>query len=140
MPSFAVGLAERAAVRVMRRVPQHSVNTVTINVPGPQFPLYLMGREMIEAFPMVPLLDRQAVGVAIMSYNGRINFGIVGDYDVMDEIDQIARDFRASLFELAEAAGVSLTATDELRGRARNGHRPRGQVGAPEAVPAPDGP
>jgi WS/DGAT/MGAT family acyltransferase len=126
------------AARVVAR--QRFFNVVVTNVPGPQFPLYLMGREMIEAFPMVPLLDRQALGVAIMSYNGHINFGLVGDYDVMADIDQLAKDFRASLLELAEAGGVQLTVSDEARSRGRNGHRPQRQVGAPEAVPAPDGP
>jgi diacylglycerol O-acyltransferase / wax synthase len=127
------------AARVVAR--QRFFNVVVTNVPGPQFGLYLMGREMIEAFPMVPLLDNQAVGVAIMSYNGRISFGLVGDYDVMSDLDQLARDFRASLLELAEAAGVELSVSEEVRARGRNGHRPRGQVGARESVasPAPEG-
>ena len=115
------------AARVVAR--QRFFNVVVTNVPGPQHSLYLMGREMSEAFPMVPLLDRQALGVAIMSYNGRINFGLVGDYDVMADLDQLARDFRASLLELAEAAGVELTVSDEVRARSRNGHRPQGKVG-----------
>jgi diacylglycerol O-acyltransferase len=116
------------AARVVAR--QRFFNVVVTNVPGPQFPLYLMGREMREAFPMVPLLDRQSLGVAIMSYNGHINFGLVGDYDVMADIDQVARDFRASLLELAEAAGVELTVSDEAGARSRNGHKPGGRVGA----------
>ena len=110
-------------------------NLVVTNVPGPQVPLYLMGREMTEIFPMVPLAERQALGVAIMSYNGRINFGLVGDYDVMSDLDQLAKDFRASLFELAEAAGVELTVSDEARARARNGHRPQARVAAPTDAP-----
>src|SRR5919202_4126613 len=99
------------AARVVAR--QRFFNLVVTNVPGPQFPLYLMGREMIEVFPMVPLADRQALGVAIMSYHGRINFGLVGDYDVMSDIEQLAKDFQASLGELAQAAGVELTVADE---------------------------
>jgi WS/DGAT/MGAT family acyltransferase len=122
------------ASRVASR--QRFFNLVVTNVPGPQFPLYLMGREMIEAFPMVPLLDRQAFGVAIMSYNGRISFGLVGDYDVMSDLDQLARDFRASLRELADAAGVELTVSDDAaRSRARNGHKPQARVGAPSKAP-----
>src|SRR5919199_2503971 len=116
------------AARVVAR--QRFFNVVVTNVPGPQFPLYLMGREMIEVFPMVPLAARQALGVAIMSYHGRINFGLVGDYDVMADIDQLAKDFRASLLELADAAGVELTVTEPLRTGGRNGHRPRARVGA----------
>ena len=56
--------------------------------------------------------------------------GLVGDYDVMADIDQLARDFRASLLELAEAAGVELTVSEEVRAGSRNGHRPQGKVGA----------
>ncbi|HKP91612.1 MAG TPA: wax ester/triacylglycerol synthase family O-acyltransferase [Thermoleophilaceae bacterium] len=120
------------ASRVASR--QRFFNLVVTNVPGPQFPLYFMGREMIEAFPMVPLLDGQAFGVAIMSYNGRISFGLVGDYDVMADLDQLARDFRASLHELAEEAGVELTVSDEAaRARGRNGHKPKARVEAPSS-------
>jgi diacylglycerol O-acyltransferase / wax synthase len=131
-PPNIMAQASRVAAR------QRFFNLVVTNVPGPQFPLYLMGREMIEAFPMVPLLGRQAIGVAIMSYNGRINFGLVGDYDVMADLDQLSKDFRASLLELAEAAGVELTVSEEARTRGRNGHRPRARVGAP-APAAPQG-
>jgi diacylglycerol O-acyltransferase len=87
---------------------QRFFNLVVTNVPGPQTPLYLMGREMIDVFPMVPLAKGQALGVAIMSYNGRMNFGLVGDYDGMRDLDELADDFYESLAELAEAAGVEL--------------------------------
>jgi hypothetical protein len=124
------------AARVVAR--QRFFNLVVTNVPGPQFPLYLMGREMIELFPMVPLAERQALGVAILSYNGGINFGLVGDYDTMSDIDQLAKDFRASLLELAEAAGVQLTVSERVRTRGRNGHRPGARVSARATVPSPD--
>lgn len=104
MPSFAVGLAERAAVRVMRRVPQHSVNTVTINVPGPQFPLYLAGREMLEYLPYVPISYGVRVGVAIVSYNGRVAFGVTGDYDTAPDIDVVANGIEGGITELVKLA------------------------------------
>ncbi|HEX8075739.1 MAG TPA: wax ester/triacylglycerol synthase family O-acyltransferase [Thermoleophilaceae bacterium] len=131
LAGFAPTTIMSQAGRLVAR--QRFFNLVVTNVPGPQFPLYLMGREMIEVFPMVPLAENQALGVAIMSYNGRINFGLVGDYEVMYDLDQLAKDFRASLLELAEAAGVPLTVSEdaEARKRARNGHRPRRQVGSP---------
>jgi hypothetical protein len=59
---------------------------------------------------MVPLAKGQALGVAIMSYNGRMNFGLVGDWDAMADLDELAGDFEASLAELAEAAGVQMGA------------------------------
>jgi diacylglycerol O-acyltransferase len=88
-------------------------NIVVTNVPGPQFPLYLMGREMTDAFPMVPLARGQALGIAIMSYNGRMNYGLVGDFDAMTDLDDLPDDFDAALAELAEAAGVTLSGPPE---------------------------
>jgi diacylglycerol O-acyltransferase len=73
---------------------------VVTNVPGPQFPLYLLGRRMIDPFPMVPLARNQALGIALLSYDGRINFGLVGDYDLLWDIDDLAEDLEESLAEL----------------------------------------
>ncbi len=129
-PPNIMSQASRLVVR------QRWFNLVVTNVPGPQFPLYLMGREMLEIFPMVPLVEGQALGVAIMSYNGKISFGLIGDYDVIADLDQLAKDFRSSLAELAEAAGVTLSAPEERTARARNGHRPRRAVGTRETVAA----
>ena len=72
---------------------------------------------MLDLFPMVPLAKNQALGIAIMSYDGRINFGLVGDYDVMPDLDDFADDVQESLAELAAEAGVALT----VRGQSRPG-------------------
>jgi diacylglycerol O-acyltransferase len=121
------------ASRVVAR--QRMFNLVVTNVPGPQFPLYMMGRRLDGLFPMVPLAPNQALGIAIMSYNGTINFGLVGDFDLMSDLDDLAGDLHASLVELAEAAGVELeTQKRAARGRRRstqsNGHKPGGRVGS----------
>ena len=71
---------------------QRFFNLVVTNVPGPQFPLYVLGRKMESIFPMVPLARRQALCVGIMSYNGTINFGLVGDYDAMADLDSFGLD------------------------------------------------
>jgi len=84
---------------------QRFFNTVVTNVPGPQFPLYLLGRELLDIFPMVPLAANQAVCFGIMSYNGGVNFGLVGDYDSMPDLDGLLDDLQESLAELVEAAG-----------------------------------
>jgi diacylglycerol O-acyltransferase len=76
---------------------------VVTNVPGPQFPLFLMGRRLEATFPMVPLAKRQAVCFGIMSYDGQVNFGLIGDYDAMADLDVLAADLEDSLAELAEA-------------------------------------
>jgi diacylglycerol O-acyltransferase len=121
-PPTIMAQASRLVVR------QRLFNLVVTNVPGPQIPLYMLGHKMIEMFPMVPLAPNQALGVAIMSYDGRINFGLVADYDAMPDLEQLARDFRASLAELGEAAGVQLSAPEEPGRRARNGSHPRRDV------------
>jgi membrane-bound lytic murein transglycosylase B len=84
---------------------------------------------MRDIFPMVPLAGNQALGVAIMSYNGKINFGLAGDYDGMADLDDLADDFAESLAELAEAAGVKLSrdTASEPRFR-RNGSRPKARA------------
>ena len=84
---------------------QRWFNLVVTNVPGPQFPLYLLGRQLLEIFPMVPLAQRQAVCFGIMSYNGTVNFGLTADFDGMRDLDALAADLDASLAELAAAAG-----------------------------------
>ncbi len=99
------------AARLFSR--QRFFNLVVTNVPGPQFPLYLQGRKLLDVFPMVPLAKGQALGFALMSYDGRINFGLVGDYDVMYDLEDVADDLAESLAELAEAAGIELTMRPE---------------------------
>jgi WS/DGAT/MGAT family acyltransferase len=106
LSGFAPPTVMAQASRLMAR--QRMFNLVVTNVPGPQFPLYLMGREMIDLFPMVPLAPGQALGVAIMSYNGMVNFGLLGDYDLMYDLDEVTDDFADSLADLADAAGVPL--------------------------------
>ena len=83
---------------------QRFFNMVVTNVPGPQFPLYLLGRELEAIFPMVPLAKNQAICFGIMSYNGQVNFGLIGDYEAMTEIDALAHDLSESLAELIELA------------------------------------
>jgi WS/DGAT/MGAT family acyltransferase len=117
---------------------QRMFNLVVTNVPGPQFPLYLVGRELKDLFPMVPLAQGQALGIAIMSYNGTINFGLVGDYDLMSDLTDFAADLEAALAELAEAAGVKLSGgAKQRRGRRTsrsNGHKPGRRIGSSSTV------
>jgi hypothetical protein len=111
MSGFAPPTVMNQAARLMSR--QRFFNLVVTNVPGPQLPLYLMGRRLLDPFPMVPLAKGQGLGVAIMSYDGRMNFGLNGDFDVMWDLDDLAEDLWLSLEELAEAAGVELSGEPE---------------------------
>jgi diacylglycerol O-acyltransferase / wax synthase len=79
-------------------------NLLVTNVPGPQFPLYVQGREMLDVFPVAFLPRDHALAVAIMSYNGHMNFGLLGDYDAMPDIDVVADGIEAALGELVERA------------------------------------
>jgi len=79
-------------------------NLIVTNVPGPQFPLYVRGRRMTEIFPVAFLPKDHALAVAIMSYDGRINFGLLGDFDALPDIDLIADGIRESLAELVGLA------------------------------------
>ena len=103
LADFAPPTIAGQAARLQSR--QRFFNLVVTNVPGPQFPLYLMGRRMERVFPMVPLAKRQALCVGIMSYDGQVNFGLIGDYDAMPDLDDFAHDLEASIEELMEAAG-----------------------------------
>ena len=111
LAAFAPPTIMDQAARLSAR--QRLFNLVVTNVPGPQFPLYLLGRRMLETFPMVPLAKNQALGVALLSYDGSINFGLVGDYDLLWDLDELASDVRDSLEELAAAAGIELSSTRE---------------------------
>ncbi len=79
-------------------------NLVVTNVPGPQVPLYVLGRELQDCFPVGFLPPDQALFIAIMSYNGGINFGLLADYDSMDDVDVVARGIDDAVAELLEAA------------------------------------
>ena len=105
LADFAPPTVAGQAARLQAR--QRFFNLVVTNIPGPQFPLYLMGRRMQRVFPMVPLAKNQGICVGIMSYDGQVNFGLIGDYDGMPDLDELARDLEASIAELVEAAGGS---------------------------------
>jgi len=89
---------------------QRFFNLVVTNVPGPQFPLYVLGRKMESIFPMVPLAQRQALCVGIMSYNGQVNFGLIGDYDAMADLDSFALDLEAATRETVASAPAATKA------------------------------
>src|SRR5207247_1418544 len=101
-------------------------NLIVTNVPGPQFPLYVAGREMLDVFPIAFLPKNHALAIAIMSYNGRINFGLLGDYDALPDIGRIAEGIEASTGEL-------VTLADEQR---RNGGDAHGSGGSRTRQPA----
>jgi diacylglycerol O-acyltransferase len=99
-PPIVIGQLSRLAVRAAGRLPQHSVNTVTTNVPGPQFPLFCLGRQMVGYRPFVPIFHGIRVATAILSYDGRIAFGVTGDYDTVPDVAVLADGAVAAIEEL----------------------------------------
>ena len=95
---------------------QRFFNLVVTNVPGPQIPLYLLGRRMIRFYPVVPLAHNQALGIAIMSYDGRLAFGLLGDYDAMGDLEALADDLGVAIDDLTRAAGLPPSAPGATRG------------------------
>jgi WS/DGAT/MGAT family acyltransferase len=79
-------------------------NLIVTNVPGPQFPLYLRGRELLEVVPVAFLPQNYALTVAAMSYNGKLVFSLLGDYDAMPDIQEVCGYVEESLEELLKAA------------------------------------
>jgi WS/DGAT/MGAT family acyltransferase len=82
-------------------------NLIVTNVPGPQFPLYLLGREMEQLVPIAFLPKNHALAIAIMSYNGNVDFGLLGDYDAMPDLDFVGQSIKDSLGELLRAADAT---------------------------------
>lgn len=79
-------------------------NTVITNVPGPPFPLYLLGAQMREVYPLVPLFYQQTVGLAILSYSGELFWGLCGDWHATPDLHELSRALRESFDELVELA------------------------------------
>jgi diacylglycerol O-acyltransferase / wax synthase len=104
LSGFAPPLLLALAERLGTRVPQHNVNTVTTNVPGPQYPLYAGGRRMLESFPYVPVGGHVRVGIAIFSYDGAITFGVTGDFDTTPDLDVLCEGIEHAMAELVDLA------------------------------------
>jgi WS/DGAT/MGAT family acyltransferase len=104
LAGFAPPTILSQAARLQAR--QRFFNLVVTNVPGPQFPLYVLGRRLRVLYPVVPLARRQALGIAVMSYDGHLGFGLLGDFDALPELEAIAADLKWAIASLARAAGV----------------------------------
>ena len=117
LAGFAPPTIMSQAARLQAR--QRFFNVVVTNVPGPQFPLYLIGRRLRGLYPVVPLANHQALGIAIMSYDGRLGFGLLGDYDALPDLEEIAAQLRGVIADLACAAGVESPPAKRVRFRRR---------------------
>lgn len=95
------------AVRLATRLPQHGIDIVATNVPGPVHSRNILGRRVLEILPFVPIAMRLRMGVAILSYADRVTFGITGDYDNAPDVAMLATLIESQLGALLEKARVS---------------------------------
>ena len=100
-PTTLVSLGGRLAANA---TPFNPFNMTVTNVPGPQFPLHLYDAELLKTYPLVPLWESHGVGIALFSYNGWIDWGLNGDWDLMPDIEAFAEDMEEAHRELLAAA------------------------------------
>jgi diacylglycerol O-acyltransferase / wax synthase len=100
-PDALISLAARAVARAQGPT---AVETVTTNVPGPQVPLYSLGRRMRRVYAYVPIAAQMRFGVTIFSYDGEVTFGVTGDHDASPDVDVLARGIRDGLADLVTIA------------------------------------
>ena len=103
-------------------------NLIVTNVPGPQFPLYVRGREIELVYPIAFLPKNHALAIAIMSYNGQMNFGLLADYDAIPDLEAIAQNIEEALEELL---ALARDAGSNGGGSPANGSGARSQTSTP---------
>lgn len=120
-------LAQAARLQARQRV----FNLVVTNVPGPQFPLYVRGRRLRAVYPLVPLAKNTALGIAIMSYDGTVFFGLNADFDALGDLETLADDLRDSIAALVAAEPDGHESAEALRERRRGPRSIRGGASPP---------
>jgi WS/DGAT/MGAT family acyltransferase len=124
-------LAQAARLQVVTRF----FNLVVTNVPGPQFPLYLLGRRLLSCYPQVPLAAQQTLGVALLSYAGNVGVGLLADLDVRD-LAALGGAIRAALDELSAIAEANPRETARPRSDPPPAAPPAEMAPVPEQDPA----
>jgi diacylglycerol O-acyltransferase len=119
-PTTFHALGARVAAAEARR----GFHLVITNVPGPQFPLYAAGAQMLESYPVPPLLPGHALAIGVTSYDGHVYYGLTGDRDAVADLDVLGQCLREALEELVDSASDA---------------RPRAPRGRKKAAPAPKG-
>jgi len=115
---------------IVSQLPITPFNMVCTNVPGPQFPLYLLGHKMLHCYPYVPVGGEMAVNCAILSYDGTVYFGFSGDVHAAPDLRRLENLLMTSFTELRTAVGI----------RPPEKKRPRRKRRVASAVPAPPKP
>ncbi len=106
--------AEWAPAQLMSlgaRATSGPINMIVTNVPGPQMPLYLMGAELLEMYPQVPLLANTGLGIALVSYNGQMFWGFNCDPDLVPDVALFVQEIRSAFKALRKAATLRAVPT-----------------------------
>lgn len=120
LSGFAPPMLLALGARIAARSPTLGLQTGVTNVPGPQQPLYTLGRRLLESYPYVPVIGKVRISIAIFSYDGGLYFGVTGDYDSSSDIDVLTAGVERSIAELIAPLEPSRTGRSqvELRDRA----------------------
>ncbi|MEA2494299.1 MAG: diacylglycerol O-acyltransferase / wax synthase [Thermoleophilaceae bacterium] len=89
IPPAVFHRAARLTFRLSTGVGRPAWNLVVSNVPGPQFPLYMAGAKVVANYPVSVITDGMGLNITVMSYNGRMDYGIVADRDQMPDVDRL---------------------------------------------------
>ena len=122
---------------LISQLPITPFNMVCTNVPGPQFPLYLLGHKMLQCYPYVPVGGEMAVNCAILSYNGTVYFGFSGDAHIAPDLKQMEKLLLASFIELRDAAGIRPPTKRKVLRKTKAASTATAPEIAPAPVPAP---
>ena len=126
LAGFAAPTIMSQAARLQQS--QRGFDLVVTNLPGPQDPRYLLGRRLRALYPVVPITGHQALGIAVMSYDGQLGFGLLADYEALADVDVLAADLRSAIDALVAGASIPR--------RAARGRRKAAAGAAPAPAPA----
>ena len=119
---------------IVSQLPITPFNLVCANVPGPQFPLYLLGHKLLHCYPYVPVGGELAVNCAILSYNGTVYFGFSGDVHAAPDLRRLEKLLVTSFTELRAAVGIKPAERKKARRKRKVG---MGAFMPPKTAPAP---
>jgi diacylglycerol O-acyltransferase len=130
--------AQALGGHILSRLPFTPFNMVCTNVPGPQYPLYLLGHKILHCYPYVPVGGEMALNCAILTYNGTAYFGFSGDVHAAPDLRRLETFLKLSFTELREAAGGRPPRREQKKEEKQKEKRVRAKTKvASTLVPAP---